>query len=110
MVVVTRYFGGVKLGVGGLIRAYGGAAGEALDVFELEQISDRTVIGMEYAYSDSASVQAAMVRHHVEELESVYTGSVVRTVSLPPEVLEEFMLEVNERVSGRVGWLPNKEA
>mgnify|MGYP000044189308 CR=1 FL=1 len=30
-VVVTRYFGGVKLGAGGLTRAYGGAAGEALD-------------------------------------------------------------------------------
>ncbi|MEU1805432.1 YigZ family protein [Streptomyces sp. NPDC019937] len=29
--VVTRYFGGVKLGAGGLIRAYGGAVGEALD-------------------------------------------------------------------------------
>ncbi|MDF3299594.1 YigZ family protein [Streptomyces tropicalis] len=29
--VVTRYYGGVKLGAGGLIRAYGGAVGEALD-------------------------------------------------------------------------------
>ncbi|MFE7121852.1 YigZ family protein [Streptomyces sp. NPDC057654] len=29
--VVTRYFGGVKLGAGGLIRAYGGVVGEALD-------------------------------------------------------------------------------
>ncbi|MFD9816109.1 YigZ family protein [Streptomyces sp. NPDC059080] len=30
--VVTRYFGGIKLGAGGLIRAYGGAVGEALDI------------------------------------------------------------------------------
>lgn len=30
--VVTRYYGGIKLGAGGLIRAYGGAVGEALDV------------------------------------------------------------------------------
>ncbi|MEU9943941.1 YigZ family protein [Streptomyces lavendulae] len=30
--VVTRYYGGVKLGAGGLIRAYGGVVGEALDV------------------------------------------------------------------------------
>ncbi|MFI9201372.1 YigZ family protein [Streptomyces sp. NPDC053048] len=32
--VVTRYFGGVKLGAGGLIRAYGGVVGEALDTLE----------------------------------------------------------------------------
>ncbi|MET9934247.1 MULTISPECIES: YigZ family protein [unclassified Streptomyces] len=31
--VVTRYYGGVKLGAGGLIRAYGGVVGEALDAF-----------------------------------------------------------------------------
>ncbi|MBZ4319448.1 YigZ family protein [Streptomyces huiliensis] len=32
--VVTRYFGGIKLGAGGLIRAYGGVVGEALDAIE----------------------------------------------------------------------------
>lgn len=32
--VVTRYFGGIKLGAGGLIRAYGGVVGEALDTLE----------------------------------------------------------------------------
>src|SRR5699024_8693215 len=31
-VVITRYFGGVKLGAGGLIRAYGGATAQAIDV------------------------------------------------------------------------------
>jgi len=31
MVVVTRYFGGIKLGVGGLVRAYGGSAAKCLD-------------------------------------------------------------------------------
>jgi uncharacterized YigZ family protein len=33
--IVTRYFGGTKLGVGGLVRAYGGAVGEALDTLRL---------------------------------------------------------------------------
>jgi uncharacterized YigZ family protein len=47
-VVVTRYFGGIKLGAGGLVRTYGGAAGEALDAAGLAEvrscISGRIVI------------------------------------------------------------------
>jgi uncharacterized YigZ family protein len=38
VVVVTRYFGGTKLGVGGLVRAYGGAAAEALDLAEIVEV------------------------------------------------------------------------
>jgi len=42
VVVVTRYFGGVKLGTGGLIRAYGGAARECLKTAETMEVCDCT--------------------------------------------------------------------
>ena len=38
MVVVTRYFGGTKLGVGGLVRAYGGSAAKCLDRAEVLKV------------------------------------------------------------------------
>jgi putative IMPACT (imprinted ancient) family translation regulator len=40
-VVVTRYFGGTKLGAGGLARAYGGAAARAIDAAGVRLVEDR---------------------------------------------------------------------
>jgi uncharacterized YigZ family protein len=44
VVTVTRYFGGTKLGTGGLVRAYGGAAAEALAAAEREIRVDRLLL------------------------------------------------------------------
>jgi uncharacterized YigZ family protein len=55
MVVVTRYFGGIKLGVGGLVRAYSGTTAKCLDragIIELFPMSDYTIkTGFEWASS-----------------------------------------------------------
>jgi uncharacterized YigZ family protein len=64
MVVVTRYFGGIKLGVGGLVRAYGGSAAKCLDQAEFIEVLptvERTITagfewtGQVYAALESCS-------------------------------------------------------
>jgi uncharacterized YigZ family protein len=69
MVVVTRYFGGIKLGVGGLVRAYSGATAKCLDragVIELFPMSNYTIkAGFEWA----ASVHGLLDQFCVEKLE-----------------------------------------
>ena len=66
MVVVTRYYGGTKLGVGGLVRAYGGTAAKCLDQAELLQVRptvERTITagfewtGKIYSVLDSCSAK-----------------------------------------------------
>ena len=49
-VVVTRYFGGIKLGTGGLVRAYTGTAKLAIAAAGLEEVSERLVIKLEMDY------------------------------------------------------------
>lgn len=60
-VVVTRFFGGTKLGAGGLARAYAGAAARALDAAGVRRVEDRERwrVRLPYAAVDAVLRQAA---------------------------------------------------
>jgi len=63
LVVVVRYFGGTKLGVGGLIRAYGGSASRLLDQTKTRQIIKHTLIKISvphHNYSDAMFIMEQM--------------------------------------------------
>lgn len=56
MVVVTRYYGGIKLGVGGLIRAYGGCAAKCLQNAGRVEQKPKAKLQIRLPFSDSAQV------------------------------------------------------
>lgn len=72
MVVVTRYFGGIKLGVGGLVRAYSGTTAKCLDkagVIELFPMAEYTIrAGFEWA----SSVHGLLDQFGAEKVEESY--------------------------------------
>jgi len=72
MVVVTRYFGGIKLGVGGLVRAYSGTTAKCLDragIIELFPMSEYTIkSGFEWA----SSLHGLLEQFSAEKLEETY--------------------------------------
>ena len=72
MVVVTRYFGGIKLGVGGLVRAYSGSTAKCLDragVVELFPMSEYTIkAGFEW----TSSVHGLLDQFSAEKLDETY--------------------------------------
>lgn len=63
LVVVVRYFGGVKLGVGGLIQAYGGAAKVALEAADIITVEVQERIRISFAYPEMNEVMRVMKRH-----------------------------------------------
>ncbi|MEU1673309.1 YigZ family protein [Streptomyces roseifaciens] len=97
--VVTRYFGGVKLGAGGLIRAYGGVVGEALDVLG-------TVTRQRFRL---ASVTVDHQRAGKLENDLRATGRAVREVSYGAEVRIEVGLPEAD-VEGFRAWLADTTA
>ena len=66
-VVVTRWYGGIKLGAGGLVRAYGGAAAECLRLALRQPLVAMSELELACAFDDLGLVHAALPAHAAEK-------------------------------------------
>ena len=73
MVVVIRYYGGVKLGAGGLIRAYGGCSAKCLQAARLKAIIPSTVVKFKVGFEYFGSLYPIIDRFGAKKLEEIYT-------------------------------------
>ena len=79
LVVVSRYFGGVKLGTGGLVRAYGQAVRDVIEQSELIRVEPRDRIDLEFPYDQAGWVESLRRELNAEQVESIY-GERIRVV------------------------------
>lgn len=101
-VVVTRYFGGIKLGAGGLVRAYSGCTAENLNsaqkvLYELCCENEYTV---DYTHIDS--VQRYFAESKANLLSTDYTDAVKFVVAVKSSEEEEFVSKLINRLNGQV--------
>ncbi len=101
--VVTRYFGGVLLGTGGLVRAYSGAVKMALE--QCETITRRYGVQMliKTDYNGVGKIQYLLGSKDVVIQDSVYAADVQMTVLVPIEEYDKLCKELVEATNGRVG-------
>ncbi|REG84238.1 YigZ family protein [Marinomonas pollencensis] len=76
-VVVTRYFGGIKLGAGGLVRAYSQAVQEALSQTESENVYPRVPVQLKITYSLLGKIEYFLEQSDIEIHNKTYTDSIV---------------------------------
>ena len=74
MVVVTRWFGGTKLGIGGLVRAYGGCAARCLAEAPLAPLHDQAWLQIEAGFEDVGAVHALLESFDADKHDERYTG------------------------------------
>lgn len=74
--VVTRYFGGIKLGASGLSRAYGGAVTTAVAGLPVVRREVRTVWAVRLPHSDAGRIEAELLGAGVVVIGSEYAGAV----------------------------------
>lgn len=85
-VVVTRWFGGVKLGVGGLVRAYGGCAAECLRLAGKRVLVERVPVRVRCDFATAAGLYARLRELEAEKRgEQAAADGVELTLELPRE-------------------------
>jgi uncharacterized YigZ family protein len=99
-VVVTRYFGGTKLGTGGLVRAYGDAVRAVLDVLpRAEKVATHTVM-IESAYPYFERIRLAVQAHQGQILDEEFAAGVTVTARLAVEQFSAFQAALQELSNG----------
>jgi uncharacterized YigZ family protein len=99
--VVTRYYGGVKLGKGGLVRAYGGAVQDALATLPLAERIERTALCITVGYGDVDVLRRLLGEAGAELLDQDYDDAVRYRVTVPTPRLGEFRQQLLDRTAGR---------
>lgn len=100
-VVVTRWFGGTKLGVGGLMRAYGGAAAAALERAAIVTVTLERRFRLTHPYECSGPVQGLLAEQGLAPSSADYGAEVQLELSIPLRACEPFLSEFIERTAGR---------
>lgn len=106
VVVVTRYFGGIKLGAGGLIRAYSHAAVLGIEAATVLAMTPFRQLDVTVSYDRLAAVEHWMRQNEIRSLEADYAENVTLHLLLPPETAEPVQSELTDLTSGRAVLAP----
>lgn len=103
LVVVTRYFGGTKLGVGGLVRAYGGTAAECLRLAEKVEVKPLCRTRVEIPFPDMNSVYNLLPDSGAVKTGESYSDSgVILELEMETENWEPFRLHLTDVTRGKM--------
>ncbi len=108
-VAVVRYFGGIKLGAGGLVRAYSSSAAENLDGADIRTLEMCQEYAVEVDYTGVDSLQKYISTHTCTPLSTDYGEKVTYTLAVKKALAEEFIAELIDYMQGRVKTQKGKE-
>ena len=101
-VVVTRYFGGIKLGAGGLIRAYAGSVALAVKEIGIIEIKEQADIAIQMSYAQYQEYGNFLREHHLMELDTNFTDQVDTMIYIDKEEKENIKAALVEFFNGKV--------
>ena len=101
-VVVTRYFGGIKLGAGGLIRAYAGSVALAVKEIGIIEIKEQAGIAIQMSYAQYQEYGNFLKEHNLTELETTFTDQIDTIIYVDKEEKENIKSALVEFFNGKV--------
>ncbi|MBR3554216.1 MAG: YigZ family protein [Clostridia bacterium] len=103
VVVCTRYFGGIMLGAGGLVRAYSHTAKIALDAAGIVTMSLCTVAEVVCDYPFYGRLMPLLAQHGAVTADTAFADVVCVTFHIPADRYDRLAADVTDRSNGRVG-------
>jgi uncharacterized YigZ family protein len=103
--VVTRYYGGIKLGTGGLVKAYGGCVQHALATLPTIRKVERVHVVIEAEYADVDTLRRALGEFDAELLAENYGERVRYETAVPRAAVDRFTRTLVNRTAGRASFL-----
>ena len=108
-VVVTRYFGGVLLGTGGLVRAYSGAVQAGLGESTVIEKHHGISLALTADYTAIGKLQYIAAENQLPVLDTEYTDKVIMHLLVPNDQVGRIQKVITEATSGRIKMEKEKE-
>ena len=102
IVLVNRWYGGVKLGTGGLVRAYGGCAGQCLLLAEKIELIEKCEVVFDCLFNEWSIFQYELKFNDIEYVEEYTAEGVHVQAKLQIHQIEPLRLKVQDVTRGRV--------
>lgn len=99
--VVTRYFGGVKLGAGGLIRAYAGSVAHAVQTIGRVEIKEQQGIRITLSYAQYQDFANFLKAHQLTEIDPIFTTDVQTLIFVNQEDFDQTVTDLTEFFQGK---------
>jgi uncharacterized YigZ family protein len=103
VVVVIRWYGGIKLGAGGLVRAYGGTAAECLRIAPRLPLVALATLRLQAGFDDLGALHAALAAHGAEKQAETFTASGVEMqLQLPADQADPLKNRLRDATRDRI--------
>lgn len=109
-VVVTRYFGGIKLGAGGLIRAYSNSASDVMEKSGISQMTLKTGITVSVSYKLNEQLQYFLKQNGLQVYKTIYGTDVQVETAVISDSVSKFENQVTNLLAGDVQFKIGQES
>ena len=102
VLVVVRYFGGIKLGAGGLVRAYSSSASLAMDKLKTTPIVESKVFNIKFDYNLETNIKHLLESQNIDIQKADYSTHVSLTIDVPITNIESLNKQLVHISSGQL--------
>ena len=102
LVTTVRYFGGTKLGTGGLVKAYTESAKQALENVPRMPLIKKQTVQLQFSYEQLKTIQRTLDRPHIQIVDTQYAAAITLTCRIPEEILADVEKQLVDCTNGRI--------